>query len=105
MIRLELEDFDLILTDHSMPRMMGDVFIAEVRKLSPDIPVILYSGLKTAVNHTRLMNLGVAAILDKPLLKSELAQTVRSILDRKAGLEQNPGETSATVYSKKKSTK
>jgi two-component system cell cycle sensor histidine kinase/response regulator CckA len=72
----------LVISDLVMPKMKGDALAAEIKKLKPDMPIILCSGLKTALKHERIIDLGIAAIISKPVLKSDLAHTIRRILDR-----------------------
>jgi signal transduction histidine kinase/CheY-like chemotaxis protein len=75
--------FDLVITDLAMPNMNGDAFAAEIKALRPDMPVVLCSGLKTAVSLKRIKEIGVDAVISKPVLKSDLAHTIRRILAKK----------------------
>ena len=43
--RRDANRFDLVLTDQTMPRMTGTDLTREVRRLRPEIPVVLCSGL------------------------------------------------------------
>jgi CheY-like chemotaxis protein len=81
LFRSRYQDFDLVIADLSMPRMRGDVLAEEIRKLRPDIPIILCSGLKTAINHERLDELDIAAVISKPMLISDMAFAIRRVLD------------------------
>jgi signal transduction histidine kinase/ActR/RegA family two-component response regulator len=82
LLQQQLQDFDLVISDLVMPKMKGDALAAEIKKLRPDMPIILCSGLKTALSHERIIDLGIAAVISKPVLKSDLAHTIRRILDR-----------------------
>ena len=69
-----------VLSDLTMPRMDGWDTLAALRKLSPDIPVILSSGYDEAQvmanEHTELPN----AFLGKPYQLKELRETIRRTL-------------------------
>ena len=47
-------EFDLVLTDQVMPAMSGEELISEVKKIRPDIPIILCSGLQRVFSEERL---------------------------------------------------
>jgi CheY-like chemotaxis protein len=47
--RFSERSFDLVVTDYKMPKMNGARFIAEVRKLRPEVPIILLSGFTDAL--------------------------------------------------------
>ena len=77
-------DFDLVLTDLTMPRMGGDQLARCVLDIRPDIPVILSTGYGAQFGYREAQALGVRAVLMKPARKSTLAQTVRKVLDEAA---------------------
>ncbi|MEP6643306.1 MAG: response regulator [Acidobacteriaceae bacterium] len=66
----------LIITDHMMPGVSGYVFVRELRKLSPNIPVIVISGLAEAEEEYAGLNV---TFLNKPCEPEELIETVRSL--------------------------
>ena len=54
---IKKEDFDLVLCDIKMPKMDGVEVLAAVKKIKPEIPMVMISGhgdLDTAVNTMRL---------------------------------------------------
>ena len=85
LFRKSPDQFDLVITDLTMPAMTGDRLGKELIKLRPDIPIILCSG---TIEHTlidKVKDLGVKAILAKPIEMKDLANTVRKVLDEKRG--------------------
>ncbi len=74
-------DFELVITDMSMPKMAGDRLAAELMKIRPDIPVILCTGYNKNISSTLAAEIGIRALLMKPLTKTVLAKTVRNVLD------------------------
>ena len=72
--------FDIVITDMTMPEMMGNELIEHVFKVRPDIPVILCSG----IFDQSIMDLtsGNISILEKPSRISEIAAAIRKALDK-----------------------
>jgi two-component system, cell cycle sensor histidine kinase and response regulator CckA len=81
MFRKNPWDFDLIITDMTMPDMNGDRLSAELIKIRNDIPVILCTGYSKTMSEETALRLGIKAFLMKPMEYAELAQTIRRVLD------------------------
>lgn len=79
--RLQLNIFDMVITDMTMPKMMGDELIQEIRKLRPDIPVILCTGFSEKLAKKDMKQV-VDAIIMKPVDRKKMATTVREALDK-----------------------
>ena len=73
--------FDLVITDMTMPHMTGDILAMEVLKIRSDLPIILCTGFSARINEKEALELGIRAFVSKPILRSDLAETVRSVLD------------------------
>lgn len=73
---LKQEDYDLVITDYKMPDMDGAEFLTEARKLNPDLPVIMVSGLMNMPELIRVANIGVTLALEKPFKTEELLESV-----------------------------
>ncbi|MFL1895982.1 sigma-54-dependent transcriptional regulator [Aquimarina sp. 2-A2] len=83
------EDFDLVLCDIKMPKMDGVEVLEAVKKIKPEIPMVMISGhgdLDTAVN---TMRLGAFDYISKPPDLNRLLNTVRNALDRKELVVEN----------------
>ena len=86
---LKKEDFDLVLCDIKMPKMDGVEVLEAVKKIKPEIPMVMISGhgdLETAVN---TMKLGAFDYISKPPDLNRLLNTVRIALDRKELVVEN----------------
>ncbi|MGV6828939.1 MAG: sigma-54-dependent transcriptional regulator [Flavobacteriales bacterium] len=86
---IKKEDFDLILCDIKMPKMDGVEVLEAVKKIKPEIPIVMISGhgdLDTAVN---TMRLGAFDYISKPPDLNRLLNTVRIALDRKELVVEN----------------
>ena len=79
--RARPNEFDLVITDMTMPQMTGDALAQTLLKLRPDLPVIMYSGFSSTIDADRMAEIGIRALLHKPLLKREIAETIRRTLD------------------------
>ena len=80
---VENENFDLILCDIKMPKMDGIEVLTQIKKLKPEIPIVMISGhgdLDTAVHSMRL---GAFDYISKPPDLNRLLNTVRIALDSK----------------------
>ena len=77
-LRAEPQRFHAVLSDEAMPEMTGSELALEIRKLRPDIPIVLMSGYVTASLTARARDAGVVEVLSKPLAAREhLAQPGR----------------------------
>lgn len=75
------ESFDLLITDMTMPNMTGDKLAVEVMKIRPEIPVIICTGYSKSISEESVAELGIKALVYKPIVKGDFASTVRSVLD------------------------
>jgi CheY-like chemotaxis protein len=75
--------FDLIITDMTMPELTGDRLAKMITDIRPEIPIILCTGYSNRLDRKTIADAGVRAILHKPLVKNELANTIRSVLSKK----------------------
>jgi CheY-like chemotaxis protein len=82
LFKTQPDNFDLIITDMTMPNMTGDKLAMEVMKIRPDIPIILCTGFSARITEERAKDMGIKAFVMKPLLIRDLANTVRKVLDR-----------------------
>ena len=87
--KIRKEDYDLVLCDIKMPKMDGVEVLEAVKKIKPEIPIVMISGhgdLDTAVN---TMRLGAFDYISKPPDLNRLLNTVRNALDRKELVVEN----------------
>ena len=78
-------EFDLVITDVTMPYMSGDRLAGELLKIEPRLPIILCTGYSTRVSEERIARLGIKAVAMKPLVRDELARLMRKVLDTPDG--------------------
>ena len=71
----------LVLTDMVMPDLSGPSAVEALRRLEPDIPAILMSGLPPAAGSPEVDRLGVQGIVSKPFRSEELLVLIHEVLD------------------------
>ena len=81
LFRSKPSEVDLVITDMTMPDMTGDLLAVELRKIRPDIPIILCTGFNRKMTEMAPIDLGVSAFVYKPMVMADLAKTIRKVLD------------------------
>lgn len=76
-------DFDLVITDKTMPEINGLVLAGKIRSVRADLPIILCSGDQTGIIPAMLGSVGIQRFLPKPFVTKDLAYTVHEILTPK----------------------
>ena len=77
------ERIDMVLLDMVMPDMGGDETYDKLKKINPDIKVLLASGYSMNGQATEIMDRGCSGFIQKPFKMRELSQKLREILDGK----------------------
>jgi len=72
--------FDLLLTDMTMPCMTGDMLAREILKIRTDIPIILCTGYSEYMSEEKAKEMGIKALLIKPLDISRLAMVIHQVM-------------------------
>lgn len=73
--------FDLIVTDMTMPYMTGEQLLKKILKCRHDMPVMLCTGYNKKIDRKRAIEIGFRRYIEKPLDKHTLAKAVRDVLD------------------------
>jgi PAS domain S-box-containing protein len=76
------QEFDLIITDQTMPEMSGTEMAAAILKIRSDVPIILCTGYSSKVSQDDYQKLGISAFIMKPYDKPLFTRTVRQVLDQ-----------------------
>ena len=82
-IRAHPEQFDLLITDQTMPKMSGVELTREVHKIKPDMPVIMSTGHSDLVTKEEALKMGISKYVVKPIQGSELIDAVGEVLCKK----------------------
>jgi two-component system nitrogen regulation response regulator NtrX len=87
--KIKNNDYDLVLCDIKMPKMDGVELLEAVKKIKPEIPIVMISGhgdMETAIN---TMRMGAFDYISKPPDLNRLLNTVRNALDKKQLISEN----------------
>ena len=79
--RTDPDQFDVIITDMTMPQMTGDRLAAEVLKIRPHLSVIICTGYSERMSAKKAETLGVSKYIEKPIGLRNLASSIREVLD------------------------
>ena len=78
--RADPKRYDLVLTDETMPDLVGTDLAREIRRLRPDIPIVLMSGYPGAQLAERAGAAGITEVLRKPLMSRDIAESLARVL-------------------------
>ena len=81
LFRAKPDQFDLVITDMTMPNMTGDKLSRELMQIRSDIPVIICTGYSERITEDKAKGMGIKAFVMKPIVIRDLANTVRKALD------------------------
>jgi CheY-like chemotaxis protein len=79
------EKFDLVITDQTMPHMTGVQLAEELKKIRPDIPIILCTGFSENISEENYTSKGINSFIMKPIGIDKMARAVRQALDKQGG--------------------
>ena len=85
LFRASPDEFDLVVTDMGMPKMNGLQFSKELRKIRSETPIIICTGYSKQIDEETYRQIGINALLIKPMTKNALTKTVRKALDEAKG--------------------
>jgi len=83
LFRSQPDQFDLVITDLTMPKMTGDKLVKEILNIRLDIPIILCTGFSEKIDEKKSKAIGASGYLEKPHDKRDLAKIVRKVLKGK----------------------
>lgn len=74
-------EFDIVITDMTMPGVTGDKLIRQIKGIRPEIPVILCTGFSEKIVEGKTNGSRPDKVLMKPAGKNEILQSIRMLLD------------------------
>jgi CheY-like chemotaxis protein len=77
---LQAKSYDLLITDHNMPKITGVELVRNLRSARMALPVVLVTGTVPAHELAQNPSLQLAATLEKPFGVAELLDTVDNVL-------------------------
>ena len=82
LVRKHPEQYDLVITDLTMPGMSGLEVARRIREIRKDMPVILATGFHGTVTDQQLQAAGICEVVEKPISMATLAMMMRGILGK-----------------------
>ena len=76
-------NYDLVITDRSMPDMSGDQVALAVKERNPKVPVIMVTGFGDIMNDNKQCPKGVDVVVCKPVTQTDLQRSIAQAVGRK----------------------
>ena len=86
-----------IVTDLHMPHMDGLAFVRALRRMLPDIPVVVASGRMEDAMAGEFKTLGVTSRLDKPFTEVQLAEALKTVLMKQIPAARTPSSDGSST--------
>lgn len=77
-------EFDLVITDFTMPELTGMDLAEAILKVRPDLPIVLCTGFNESISEAKAKSLGIRAFVMKPFSLADIGAVVRQVLDESA---------------------
>ena len=78
--KLELDQFDFVITDISMPRMDGIELTKQIKADLEDVDVLVVTGYQEEYKYTDVIEIGASDFISKPFNINELEAKINRIL-------------------------
>ena len=75
------DEFDLVITDQTMPGITGAELSRKMLDIRPDIPIILCTGYSTIISESKAKSIGIKEFALKPLTINDVGRLIRKVLD------------------------
>ena len=85
LVRARPWEFDVVITDQTMPHMVGTRLAEEAMKIHKGLPVVLCTGYSDRIDERSILGLGIRELVTKPFTLREMASALRRAIDRQAG--------------------
>ncbi len=81
-LRNDPQQFDLVITDLTMPQLSGLELAAEIQQLHQTLPVVIMTGYGDNLNEQNRKKFGIQRVMPKPIMMNELAEVLNEILTK-----------------------
>lgn len=75
------DQFDLVMTDVTMPNITGDKLAKMIMEIRSGMPIILFSGYSNDITEEKAKEMGIRKFLMKPLNLKELSKAISKVFD------------------------
>ena len=80
-VRTDPDQFDLIITDQTMPNLTGAELAQRILKIKHNMPIILCTGYSSVLSEEEALAIGMKKYVRKPVDRKTLTKIVRQVLD------------------------
>ena len=96
--------YDLLVTDQTMPYMLGTELIRKVKELKPEIKTIIITGYGDSISEELKVMEKIDEVVIKPLILSNFSNLIRKVLDnnKKTHRVHTPRQRSPEAYGTRK---
>ncbi len=84
LFRFKPDNFDLVITDMTMPNMTGLELSKQLLSIRPYVPIILCTGYSETITKEKAKAFGISAFVMKPITMNEISKIIRQVLDKQA---------------------
>ena len=81
-IRDTPDRYDIVITDMTMPQIHGAKLALKIKKINPNISIILATGFSNIVQTQNATPAGIDAVLPKPITMGSLSRTLHELLSK-----------------------
>ncbi len=85
MFREQPDQFDLVITDQTMPKMTGKDLAQALIHIRSDIPIVLCTGFSEQVTAEEAHAIGISRYVMKPIIIDDMARIIREVVDKAKG--------------------
>jgi len=74
--------YDMVITDQTMPKLLGTELSRYILKIRPEMPIILNTGYSPVASRSEAKKIGIKEFMMKPITISELSLTIERALKK-----------------------
>ncbi len=82
LFKADPNQYNLVISDMTMPQMSGVKLSENLKKIRSDIPIIICTGHSSLMDEEKAKDIGISAFVMKPITMSEIAKLIRKVLDK-----------------------
>ena len=75
------DEFDMVITDQTMPGMTGAHLASKILQIRPGLPIILCTGYSSTITQEKALSLGIKGFAFKPITKGELSPLISKVIN------------------------
>jgi len=89
-------DFDVVVTDLTMPKMTGTELAEKIHALRPDLPLVLCSGFAKSTREVQGKLSGIWEFVEKPIQPEAVGWAIRRVLEKRSAEHSADNDSAST---------